>query len=719
MAATSPQRPGTPARPLARRLSSRQSLAALLDAPELAQLDAITPSFDPLEVLAWTHSERPHTRFLAWLLDPAPHRPGGGHGLGTAVLRGLVARAIRSIDALPGVEPAAIPRHPAPIDPAGVSVLREAPFGDGVRVSARAPDIRCVWRDPDGTPWVVVIENKIDAGEGDGQIRDYLAWAAREHPGARRLLLYVTPDGRDPDSPAQGELVVPLTWSDVADAALDAIGRVPPPADAAARAFATSVLDALRMRFGGRADVRSLVEALHDAHPRAAALAASPATEPSLLEALTQRFPSAAWHLRTLRPRARRWTRAWADAVTAAFRDLAPDAPALVACAPHVDRPDMASWSIDGVTESLSLHLFCASGLPFGAPRPRAWVALRAPNLHPRDLFEHRDQLAAVDALPEATRAWLLGAAPVFETPGAWRWLCAGSPITLPRGFSLDDDARRTARCLHDLIGPHLAALAGFARDPEQRLYSCDLDPDHVIPGDGRDRESLAREARVDALHVTLTTRQPTRHPHELRRERDLALTLGASFGGTSSLTYDYAPAASLGLVRRSDVVVAGVGLFRAPDDSTLREAAETIHEAVDTGAWLLLCGDRGDLSLARRHLGALVAPITGVAGVEEFAPGEAELVADDAGFDALCERDARRLGGALCVTLLEGVRVALHLRDRRGVLHPLVAGWRAGERRVVWWGGGALGPWGRGLREHPDTFARWWNAIVAFARTL
>ena len=720
MAATSPQRPGTPARPLARRLSSRQALAAMLDAPELARLDAIAPPFDPLEVLAWTHAERPHTRFLAWLLDPASPRPGGGHGLGTRVLRALVARAIRSADVLPGVEPAAVPRHPAPIDPAGVTVLREAPFGDGVRASARAPDLRCAWRDPDGAPWLLLIENKIDAGEGEGQVRDYLAWAAREHPGARRMLLYVTPDGRDPDSPAQGELVVPLPWSEVADAALEAIAAAPPAPDGAARAFAVATLEALRMRFGGRADVRTLVEALHDAHPRAAALAASPATEASLLEPLAQRFPSAAWHLRTLRPRARRWTRAWADAVAAAFRELAPGAPAVTACAPHADRPDLASWSIAGVTEALSLHLFCSGGAAFGSPRPRAWVGLRAPNLPPRDLFEHREQLPAVEALPEATRRWLLGAAPVFETPGAWRWLCAGAPATLPRGFSAEDDARRAARCLHELVGPHIDALASFARDPEQRLYSCDLDPDHAIPGDARDRESLAREARPDASRVTLVTRQPTGHPYELRRERDLALALGAAFGGTGSLAYDYAPAASLGLFRRSDVVVAGVGLFRAPDDSTLREAAHTVHEALEGGAWLLLCGDRGgDLALARRHLGALAAPLVGATEVVELAPGEGELLADEPGFDALAARDGRCLGGALGAALPEGVRVGLRLRDPRNRLHPLVAGWRAEGRRVVWWGGGALGPWGRGLRERPEAFGRWWEAVVAFAGSL
>lgn len=690
----------------------------MLAAPELARLDAIAPPFDPLEVLSWTHAERPHTRFLAWLLDPAAPRPGGGHGLGAAVLRALVARALEALEALPGEPSAALPAAPAAIDPAQVTVRREAPVGDGVRASARAPDLRCAWRDDDGAAWVVLIENKIDAGEGDGQVRDYLAWAAREHPEAHRLLLYVTPDGRGPDSPTAGEHVAPLTWSEVAEAALAAIAAAPDADHEPARAFAVATLEALRMRFGGRADVRALVESLHDGHPRAAALAASPAAEAALLAPLVRRFPAAAWHLRTLRPRARRWTRGWADAVAAALRALSPEGPDFTPCAPHAARPDLASWTIAGVTEALSLHLFCTGGAPFGSARPRAWVGLRAPNLGPRELFEHREQTAALAALPPATRQWLLEATPVCETPGAWRWLCAGSPAPLARGFSRDDDARRAARALHGLVAPHLAALAAFARDPDQRLFSCDLDPDHVIPGDLRDRETLAREARGDALRVTLLTRQPTGHPAELRGPRDLALALIAAFGGSAALAYDYAPAASLGLLPRSDVVAADVGLFRDPDDRTLRDAVTALHAAMDGGAWLLLGGDPADLAAARRHLGPLLEPLTAGEAIA-WGAGEAALFADEPGFESLAAQGLRGPGGALAATPREGVRVGLRVRDPRGGWHPLVAGWRVGDRRVVWWAGGAFGPWGAGLRERPETFARWWQAVVAFARSL
>lgn len=691
----------------------------MLAAPELARLDAITPPFDPFEVLAWTHMERPHTRFLAWLVDPIEPRPGGGHGLGTAVLQALVARALRLVERLPGDEAWVLPSELAPIDPTSLQVWREVPIGDGVRERARAPDLRCTWRDPDGTPWLLLIENKIDAGEGEGQVRDYLDWAARTHPDAHRLLLYVTPDGRLPDSPPRGEVVVPLTWSELAETVLEAIAATPSKTHGAARAFAVATLEALRVRFGGRADVRSLVEALHDAHPRAAALAASPATEPALLETLTRRYPTAAWHLRTVRPRARRWTRAWAEAVAEALGKVLSGVPHVTACAPHVDRPDMASWSLEGITETLSLHLLCTNGAPFGTLRPRAWVGLHAPNLHPHELFEQREQRAAIDALPEQTRRWLLEAVPVFEAPDAWRWLCVGTPTPLTRGFSLEDDALRAARCLHALVAPHLAALQRLARDPTRRLYSCDLDLDHLLPTDRRDRETLFREASPAALRVTLVTRRPSGHPYELRRECELALALGAAFGGKGNLVYDFAPAASLGILPESDVVLAGVGLFRPPDEHTVREAAATVRAAVERGAILFLCGDRGDIARVQSYLGALLEPMRGPAAVVEAEAGGVRLLATDPALEPLVGHDGRWIFGALGVTLDAEARVGLWLCEPHGATWPLVAGWRVGGSRVLWWAGGALGPWGRGLRAQPAAFARWWEAIVRFARSL
>ncbi len=713
-------------RPLARRSSTARGFSALAADADFARLDAIVPPFDPLEVLAWARRERPHTRFLAWLLDPHAPRPGGGHGLGAGVLQALVSRAVGAIETLPGLDADDLPRDPRPIDPATVTVVREQPVGDGVRVTARAPDVRVTWRDHDGTPWLLLVENKIDAAEGDGQVREYLAWARAHHPDARRLLLYVTPDGRAPVSRLDGEVVVTLGWPEVADAGLHALSLAHRGVDPEARAFVTSVLEALRARFGGREDARTLVEALHDRHPRAAALVASPALEPEALAPLRDRHPRAVWHLQTVRPRAHPWTRGWAEGVTRAFAALPAGEgrvepwPALIPGAPHADCPDVASWSLGAITGCLGLYVLCTPGAALGSARPRLWLGLRAPGATAAEVFAARDQAAAVDALPAATRALLLGAAPVRETPATWRWLRAGAAVPLPRGWSAEDDARRVARAIAGMLSPHAAALATLAADPDQRLYSCDLDPDHGLPVDARDREALAAGACAGAERVVIAVRQPTGHMHERRRESDLGVALGAAFGGTGALAYGYTDEGVAG----ATAVVAATGIFRARPCAATDLAVARVREAVANGALLVLLGDRWDPTGARAHLGGWLGPVEPTPWVEEFPAGEAELWAEPGStFEALCARDGRLVGGAACVTAGDGATVPLWFTarsgSRAGERFPLVAAWRAGGARVVFWAGGGYGPWGRALRQRPDALARWWRAVTALGRSV
>jgi hypothetical protein len=398
-----------------------------------------------------------------------------------------------------------------------------------------------------------------------------------------------------------------MTWNDVAEVCLDAIAHSPPShAHTAARTFAATTLEALRARFGGRDDTRALVEALYDTFPRAAALVASPASDETQVAPIRARYSNAAWHLRTLRPRAQRWTRTWADRVAHCFAALDTTAPRLVACAPHLGAPDMASWSIVGITDTLSLHAFCTSGVAFGGHRARAWIALRAPNLNAHGVFEAREQRAALDALPETTRTWLQSATPVHDVPGVWRWLCVGTPTTLARGFSFDDDARRTARALYEQLSPHLDALrVGFC-DPSLRLYSCDLDPDHLLPHDSRDRDELALNAYPNAERVCIVTRTPTQHPYELRRACTLGTALGAAFGATRTFVYDYAPVASRAPMHPT-IVVLSLDVFRAPDDASLEASVATVFEALARGALLVLLDARHDAALAQRHLGVLL----------------------------------------------------------------------------------------------------------------
>ena len=496
------RQPGVPrlrsgtSRGLARRHSTAHALTALGRDPDILRLDAIAPPFDPLEVLAWARRERPHTRFLAWLLDPDDPRPGGGHGLGTSFLHGLVTHAVRAIETLPGLDPDDLPRDPQPIDPGTVTVVREQPVGDGIRVTARAPDVRVTWRDARGTPWLLLVECKIDAAEGDGQVREYLAWARTHHPDARRLLAYVTPDGRAPVSRAEGEVVVSLAWPEVAQVGLAVVAHAAPRMEASVHAFVTSVLTALQARFGGREDARALVESLHDRHPRAAALVASPALEPSALDALRARVPRAVWHLQTVHPRAHPWTRAWTERVAHAFAMLTPAEgrtepwPVLVPGAPHADCPDMASWSLGDITACLGLYVLCTAGRAHGSARPCLWLALRSPGSTATETFSVREQSAAVDALDPATRTLLLDAVPVQELP--------------PRGAGCG----RAPRCRSHGAGPR-TTTPGALHGPSRGWCHPTSGPSPCLPRTPTSGCSPATWTRITVYPLTPATARP------------------------------------------------------------------------------------------------------------------------------------------------------------------------------------------------------------------
>lgn len=118
---------------------------------------------------------------LAGLLDPK-----GDHGQGDLFLRLL-------LDALGLASQAGRARHCA--------VLREAPTY-GIQKHRRRMDIMV------DAGVLLAIENKVDALEQSDQVRDYLDHLNRlaRRRSCRRALIYLTPDGRPPDSIAPGVL---------------------------------------------------------------------------------------------------------------------------------------------------------------------------------------------------------------------------------------------------------------------------------------------------------------------------------------------------------------------------------------------------------------------------------------------------------------------------------------------------------------------------------
>lgn len=123
--------------------------------------------------------ETAHTRTLAWLLHPQREH-GFGQALLAALLRGLSGRACLGEIRVDRVE------SELPIDGCGANgrldVLAEGKWANSKR-----------------SDWVLVIEAKVDAGEGEDQIQKYDAWLKSNAAGREVFRVFLTPDGRPPE----------------------------------------------------------------------------------------------------------------------------------------------------------------------------------------------------------------------------------------------------------------------------------------------------------------------------------------------------------------------------------------------------------------------------------------------------------------------------------------------------------------------------------------
>ena len=148
------------------------SVLALRDEIEKAE----APRYNVLELLGMAHDEdRMHTPFLADLFNPR-----GRHGQGHLFLRELLVQC---------ADRTGFPRPAREIDSAEwfVDTQRTTSHGN-VDMAISCPELK----------YLLVIENKIYAGEQEGQLRRYYDWMeTRERFYGQRALIYLTPDGRE------------------------------------------------------------------------------------------------------------------------------------------------------------------------------------------------------------------------------------------------------------------------------------------------------------------------------------------------------------------------------------------------------------------------------------------------------------------------------------------------------------------------------------------
>ncbi|MDE1947090.1 MAG: PD-(D/E)XK nuclease family protein [Burkholderiales bacterium] len=150
-------------------------LLALIEALRNLERDfKLATGFNVFDALAIARQEIRHSRFLAFLLDPA-----SPHGLGSAFLRGILSLAVAE--------------HPdPPVSRLDVAIADLAACivhceRDHFDITVEVPSLQLLF----------VIENKIDAAESDEQLSKYRQLAISRYRDHRFMGTFLTPSGYD------------------------------------------------------------------------------------------------------------------------------------------------------------------------------------------------------------------------------------------------------------------------------------------------------------------------------------------------------------------------------------------------------------------------------------------------------------------------------------------------------------------------------------------
>lgn len=217
-------------------------LSALLDDPDFHEIQGRMSRFNLFEALGAVHGELKHSNFLGYLL--APNRP---HGLGARALERILRRALETI--------------PSEARPISTLDLIVGDLDNAIVHRERyAIDLLI---EIEELKLIVVIENKIHAKVGDGQLVRYRERIAAEYPDYRKLYLFLTPAGGPPDD----EAYWPLSYSALAQT-LEAIAAEPTAGDAT-RLIIEHYVDMLRKNIVDDDHLRGLAAKLYERHREA------------------------------------------------------------------------------------------------------------------------------------------------------------------------------------------------------------------------------------------------------------------------------------------------------------------------------------------------------------------------------------------------------------------------------------------------------------------
>jgi len=222
--------------------SIEDGLSRLLDDADFWTVRERMSRFNLFEAMGAVTGELRHSNFLAHLL--APGRP---HGLGSLPLQALLRRVVESM----------------PADDRPISTI-ELLVGDlDDAVVHRERDSIDLFVEVDALRLVVVLENKIRAKAGEGQLRRYRELVEARYPTWRKLFVFLTPDGLAPDVGAYQA----LSYVALAEV-LDQVVAARPGADATAL-IVRHYVDMLRKNIVEDEHLRSLAAKLYERHAEA------------------------------------------------------------------------------------------------------------------------------------------------------------------------------------------------------------------------------------------------------------------------------------------------------------------------------------------------------------------------------------------------------------------------------------------------------------------
>ena len=140
-------------------------------------------AFNVFSVCGINHYETKHSEILAALLDPS-----GAHGLGAEFLRSFIENVAHEPDC--AITLSATVRTEVSVN------------SDDSASASNDSRIDILIEDPE-SKLCVAVESKIFAAEQPKQLERYRSWLSRERVGFSRVLLFLTPDGREPETDSE------------------------------------------------------------------------------------------------------------------------------------------------------------------------------------------------------------------------------------------------------------------------------------------------------------------------------------------------------------------------------------------------------------------------------------------------------------------------------------------------------------------------------------